>query len=140
MQIIGFNFTKISSERKKNPSGKMEIKSNINLKNISQEKVDLIKDKDVLKFEFEFKIDYSPDIAIILFEGSILAIVDKETQKDVLKKWKTKKISDEVRLPLFNTILAKCNLKSLQLEDEFNLPMHVPMPRLSPPQEKGYVQ
>jgi len=142
MQIIGFNFTKISCERKKDPSGKLEIKSNIDLKNIAQEKLDLIKDKEVLKFTFEFTIEYSPDTAVLKFEGAILAILEKDAIKETLKKWKTKKIPDEIRLPLFNTILTKCNLKALQMEEEFNLPTHVPMPRLAPPQDKGqgYVQ
>jgi len=47
-------------------------------------------------------------------------------------KWKNKKISDDIRMPLFNMILTKCNLKALQFEEEFALPTHVPMPRLSP--------
>ncbi len=141
MQLIGFNFTKISSERKKAPEGKLEIKSNININSIASEKIEMIKDKDVLKFSFEFKIDYTPEIASLLFEGFILSIVEKDKMKDILKKWKSKKISDEVRLPLFNTILTKCNLKALQLEEELGLPTHVPMPRLQPQaNNQGYVQ
>jgi|WetSurMetagenome_2_1015567.scaffolds.fasta_scaffold210843_2 hypothetical protein len=141
MQVIGFNFDKISADKKKLPEGKIEIKSNINVKSITQEKVELLKDKDVVKFSFEFYVDYLPDIAKILFEGSILAIFEKEQFKDVLKKWKNKKISDEIRLPLFNLILTRCNLKALQFEEEFNLPTHVPLPRISPqPDNQGYVQ
>ena len=101
----------------------------------------MLKDKEVLKFTFAFTIEYTPETAVLKFEGAILAILEKNQIKDTLKKWKTKKIPDEIRLPLFNNILTKCNLKALQLEEEFNLPTHVPMPRLAPPQEeKGYVQ
>jgi hypothetical protein len=141
MQVIGFNFEKILAEKKKQPEGKIEIKSNINLKSIAQEKIDLIKDKEVLKFSFEFYVDYTPDIAKITFEGFILAILEKNQIKETLKRWKTKKISDEIRIPLFNLILAKCNLKSLQFEEEFNLPTHVPMPQIQPQKNnQGYVQ
>ena len=141
MQVIGFNFEKISAERKKAPEGKIEIKSNINIKSISPEKIELIKDKDVLKFSFEFTIDFSPNIAELKFEGSVLAIIEKEKVKDILKKWKTKKIIEEVRLPLFNLILTKSNLKALQFEEELNLPTHVPLPRIQPQQNnQGYVQ
>jgi len=141
MQVIGFNFEKISAERKKAPEGKIEIKSNIDVKDIKEDKIELIKDKEVLKFTFEFTVEYSPGIAEIKFQGSILAIVEKEKIKDILKKWKTKKLADEIRLPLFNLIMTKCNLKSLQLEEELGLPTHVPMPRLSPQQNnQGYVQ
>jgi len=141
MQVIGFNFTKISSERKKAPEGKIEIKSNINVKTIEPEKLELIKEKDVLKFTFEFSIDYTPGIAKLDFEGFSLIMLEKNKSKEILKKWKSKKIDDDVRLPLFNLILTKCNLKALQLEEEFGLPTHVPMPKLAPPQNnQGYVQ
>lgn len=140
MQVIGFNFEKISAERKKTPEGKVEIKSNINIKSITPDKIELIKDKDVLKFSFDFAIEYSPEIAKINFDGSVLVIAEKAKAKDILKKWKTKKISDEIRLPLYNMILTKSNLKALQLEEELGLPTHVPMPRLAPPQNsQGYV-
>jgi hypothetical protein len=140
MQIIGFSFEKILAERKKNPQGKIEIKSNINLKDVKEEKVSLIKDKDVLRFTFEFSIIYAPDIAEIKFQGFILGIVEKEKFKETIKNWKTKKIPDDLRLPIFNLILTKCNLKALQFEEEFGLPTHVPLPKISPPQDKSYVQ
>jgi len=140
MQVIGFNFEKISAEKKKMPEGKIEIKSNINIKDIAHDKVELIKDKDALKFTFEFFVDYTPNIAELKFQGSILVILEKDKSKEILKKWKSKKLDDNMRLPLFNIILTKCNLKSLQLEEELGLPTHVPMPRLAPPQNnQGYV-
>lgn len=141
MQIIGFNFEKISVEKKKQLGGKIEIKQNINIKEISSEKIDLFKDKDALKFGFEFIVNYSPDIAELKFTGIVVSVMEKEKTKEILKKWKNKKISDDVRLPLFNFILTKCNIKALQFEEEFNLPMHIPMPKLNPPQNnQGYVQ
>ena len=141
MQIIGFNFSKISAEKKKALDGKIEVKSNLEVKNISPEKIEMIKDKDVLKFGFEFTIDYTPNVASIAFEGFILLIVDKEQSKEILKKWKAKKVSDEVRIPLFNMILTKCNLKALQFEEEFGIPTHIPLPRINPQQNnQGYVQ
>ena len=140
MQVIGFNFEKISAERKKMPEGKVEIKSNINIKSITQDKIELIKDKDVLKFSFEFFVDYTPGIAELKFEGSVLIILEKDKVKDILKKWKTKKILDDIRLPLFNLIMTKSNLRALQLEEELGLPTHIPMPKLAPPQNnQGYV-
>jgi len=141
MQIIGFNFTKIAAERRKTPEGKIEIKSNINLKSITPEKFDLIKDKDTLRMDFEFFVEYLPDIARISFEGSVIVSLDKNQSKEIQKKWKNKKIEEDLRLPIFNMILAKCNLKALQIEEEFSLPTHVPLPRLTPPQNnQGYVQ
>lgn len=140
MQVIGFNFDKISAERKKKTDGKVEIKSNISLKSIETEKIELIKSEEVLKFNFEFTINYNPGLAELRFEGSVLMMIDKEKAKEILKKWKTKKIADDVRLPLFNLILTKCNIRALQFEEEFNLPSHIPMPRIQPPSNnQGYV-
>jgi len=137
MQVVSFTFDKIQAEKKKKIEGKIEIGSNINIKSISQEKLDVVKDKPVLKFDFEFSVKFKPEIAEILFLGTILAITEKDESKDALKKWKNKNIPDEIRIPLFNLILTKCNLKALQLEEELNLPMHVPLPRVKSETEKN---
>ncbi len=139
MQVIGFNFEKILAERKNQKAGgKIEIKSNINVKEISPEKVDLVKDKDVLKFSFEFTIDYTPEIAKILLAGSAIIMLEKDKAKEIMKKWKSgKKIVEDIRIPLFNMIMTKSNLRALQLEEELNLPTHIPMPRIQPPQNNA---
>ncbi|MBU1136541.1 MAG: hypothetical protein KJ559_03460 [Nanoarchaeota archaeon] len=131
MKIIGFNFKKINIEKKDKLKSKLEIKSNIKVNSISEEKLDIVKDQSALKFEFEFSVDYSPDFAKINLEGFILVLLEKDVSKEILKKWKTKKISNDIRIPIFNTILTKCNLRALQFEDEFVLPPHIPMPKLS---------
>jgi len=138
MQVIGFNFEKIQAERKQaKGTQNMQINSNINIKNITQEEISIVKDKPVLKFDFEFSVNYKPEIAEIVFRGFSLVLVEKDESKDILKKWKNKKISEEVRLPLFNLILTKCNLRALQLEEELNLPTHIPLPRIKPEQQKN---
>jgi len=130
MRIIGFNFKKISAERKKNLKGKLEIKSNINIENIEKEKVDIA--GEVLKFYFINTIKYEPGLAEIVFKGSILAMPEKsEDIKKILKEWKKKKIDENIQLFIFNFIMSKCNLKALQLEEEFALPPHVRMPKLT---------
>ena len=137
MQVIGFNFEKIKAERKKDIKGNLEIKSNIELKEVTQEKLELVKDKDVIKFSFLFSVNYKPDFADIILEGFVLVILEKEKIKEVLKRWKDKKVPDDIRLPLFNLILTKCNLKALQFEEEFGLPTHIPMPRLQAGQQSN---
>ena len=132
MQVIGFNFTKIEAERKKDINNDMKIASNISMKSITQEKLDIVKDQVTLKFDFVFGIDYTKDIAEIKFSGFILVLTDKSQAKEVLKQWKKKKIPDEARIPLFNYILQKCNLRALQFEEEFGLPPHIPLPRIDP--------
>ena len=40
----------------------------------------------------------------------------------------SKKLEDDVRLKAYNMIFHKCNIKAFELEDEFNLPLHLKMP------------
>lgn len=132
MQIIGFNFEKIIAEREtpKEVKDKLEINSNINIKEIEQEKVEIVKDKIPLKLSFEFLISYNPQVAKISFQGFTILLFDKEKAKEIQKKWKNKKIEDDIRIPLFNFIMTKCNIKALQLEEELNLPLHIPLPKI----------
>jgi len=133
-RIIGFNFTEISAQRKKPQEGKIEINVNIDIESITSEKIDLVKDPDqeALKFDFKFTVSYKPELANIVLRGTVLSMINKEKSKEIIKKWKSKKIEEDTKIPLFNFILTKCNLRALQLEEELNLPTHVPLPRIQP--------
>lgn len=134
MQIIGFNLTKISAERKEKLEGKLEIKQNIGIDDISKEKIP-ISENEILKIKFNFGMDYSPDFAKLEFEGEVLLLPDKEEMKNFLKSWKKKQVPEQARVLLFNFIINKCNMKALNLEDELNIPLHVQMPRINPNQQ-----
>jgi hypothetical protein len=134
MKIIGFNLTKISIERKEKIEGKLEIKQNINIDEVTRDKINITAD-EVIKITFTFNITYSPDFAKLEFKGGLIIIPEREELKKLLKDWKDKQISEEFRIPLFNFIMNKCNIKALDLEDEMALPLHIPMPRLNPKQQ-----
>lgn len=138
MQILGFNFEKIKAERKSQAQGKLEISSNIDIKDIVQEKLDLVKEQVPIKISFEFSVKYKPEIAEIVLAGSILVLSEKDISKEILKKWKAKKIEESMRIPVFNFIMNKCNLKAMQLEEELTLPTHVPLPRIQQQEQKTY--
>ena len=131
MKIIGFNLTKISVKRKEKVEGKLELKQNIDIKTIDKEKIPISKD-EALRIKFKFSVDYSNDMANVELEGSLLTLPEKDEMKTITKDWKDKKIANEIRIPLFNFIISKCNIKALSLEDEMGLPLHVPMPRIDP--------
>lgn len=134
MRIIGFNLTKISIERKEQIEKELKISQNIDIKEITKEKIPISND-EALKVSFDFIINYSGDIAKIEFKGNIILLPEKEETKKILKSWKDKKFTDEFRIPLFNFIMSKCNIKALNLEDELSLPPHIQMPRISPNKE-----
>src|SRR3989344_491674 len=132
MRIIGFSFKKIQAERKKDIKGQLKINSNLNIENIEKDKIDIA--GEILKFSYIYEIKYEPGFGEILFKGEILVIPDNIQQ--TIKDWKKKKISEETRIPLFNYIMSKCNLKALQLEEDSNLPAHIPLPRLTKQQNQ----
>ncbi len=134
MRIIGFNLTKIAIQREEKPKDKLEINQNINIKDLKEESIP-ISDNKALKLTFGLVIDYSDDFAKLEFEGSVLILPEKEELKNFMDSWKSKKIPDNSRIPLFNFIMNKCNVKALYLEDEMALPYHIPMPRIGSEQQ-----
>jgi len=134
MRLIGFNFTKISGKREEKQEGQVKVNHHIEIVSVDKEKIDLIKEDNVLKFSFKYIVGYEPKFASIDFEGSILLLLDDEKAKQVIKEWKKKKTPEDVRIPLFNIILSKCNVKALQLSDELGIPSHIPLPKIAPGQ------
>ncbi len=131
MRIIGFNLTKILSERKDKPAQNLKIKSNIEISDVSKDKIEITK-QEILKIGFKFSIEYEPDFAKIELAGYLILIPEPDELKKILKSWKSKKVPDDIRIPLFNFIMTKCNIKAIPIEDELNLPLHIPMPSLKP--------
>ncbi len=134
MKIIGFNKTRISAERKEQHDGGLNIDQKINIKNLSKEKLP-INESEAVKIEFTFITQYSKDFAKIEFEGNVVVLPEGDEMEEFTKSWDSKKIPEDLRLPIFNFIMSKCNLKTLTLEDELNLPLHIQMPRLTPKKE-----
>jgi len=129
MRIIGFSVNKILAERKTPSQGRIEIKSNINIKDIVKEDIN-ISNSPALKFDFEFTIDYSPKTAIVEIFGSVVVIDDKNESAEILKDWKKKEFKHPMKVTLFNFIMDKCNLKALQVEEDLSLPLHIPLPKI----------
>tara|TARA_Y100000310_G_scaffold152277_2_gene151784 strand:- start:554 stop:955 length:402 start_codon:yes stop_codon:yes gene_type:complete len=129
MKIIGFNFNKLNVEKTSDKFEDLKINTNINLVNVKQIKSEIFQPKEeIIEVEFSYVIDYSPNIANISLSGTVLVMADAKTTKEFMKQWKKKKLPEEHRILIFNVILKKSNLKAMQLEDEINLPLHIPLP------------
>jgi len=148
MQVIGFNFTKISATRDKeikNPS----INTNISFIEIEKEKLELVKDKEALRLDYKFVVTYQdseqldkakdkskvPSQAEVNFEGNIILLTEEEESKEIIKSWKKKELLTQFRMPLFNLILKKCSAKALSLQEELNMPSHIPIPQVTQKKE-----
>ncbi len=130
MRLIGFNFSKISAEKFKGKKGeKLKINTDMDIEDISKMEENLLKGKEeVIKVDFSYIINYNPNFAKIELKGTMLFSIDPKESKQLLKEWKKKKMPEDFRIGAFNIILKKASLKALEMEDELNLPYHVPMP------------
>ncbi len=139
MRAIGFSFKKINVE--KLPSTNLEgVKVNVNIDIsdiVSVKPTDILKPKDELVgVKFTYFVNYDPDYAKLSFSGDILLEVEPKIAKEILKSWKDKEMPEDFRIFIFNIILRKSNLKALELEDEMNLPPHIPMPAIQKEEQK----
>lgn len=131
MKIIGFNFRKISVEKFSDSPKDLEIGTNIDILEINRINVDFLNNnEEILGIKFSYIINYKPNMAKIGFEGDVLISIELGLAKEALKQWKDKKIPEEIKIPLFNTILRKSNIKALQFQDEMNIPLHIPFPSI----------
>lgn len=132
MRAIGFSFKKLNFEKlASNSLEDLKINANIEISEVfSVKPVDLLKPKDeLLGVRFVYTLDYQPDFAKLSFSGEIVLEVDPKIAKETIKSWKeNKEMHEDLRMLVFNIILRKCNLKALEIEDEMNLPLHMPMP------------
>ncbi|MFH1073402.1 MAG: hypothetical protein V1743_08295 [Nanoarchaeota archaeon] len=131
MTIIGFDFTRMLVERKKGMKGKMNIVSNVTIKDITEVDIALGPDKKALKFSFLSTTKYEPEVGDISIEGDLLYMADEKEAKHVLSSWKKdKKMPEELKRPIMNYVLSKCTIQAIFLSKEMNLPAPVPMPKV----------
>ena len=130
MQVIGFNLSKVSIEREEKQEGKLSISQNIGIDDVSEDNVSFSKE-NIIRIKFSYSVNYNESkFAKVELKGYVLIIPQKDEQKKLEKSWKEKTIPDEFKVPLFNFIKSKCDIKALSLEDDMGLPLHIPFPKL----------
>ena len=133
MKILGFNFTKIHAEKLPGEIKGVKVETDIDIIDIKEAKSDFFNKKEkILGVKFKNNIIYDPNFARIELEGSILVSLDKNDSDKILKDWEDKNLEEDFRLKMFNLIIKKSSLKALHLEEEINIPLHIPMPVLRP--------
>ena len=139
MQVIGFNFTKISAERKAQMK-QTNITSNMQFTDLIKDKLDVLKEGDAVSLDFQYNLTYEnpaekkkkPEkTAEISFEGKILISVSKEESQKIVKAWKKKELPPSMQIPLFNLIIRRCAPKALTLQSEMDIPSHLRLPSIS---------
>lgn len=150
MQVLGFNFTKISAERFPHFKGKPKINTSVDFANVEKEKIDLIKDQETYKMDFKLVIIYSDQdekgdskdkkhqskLGEVIFQGNTLIGITKDDPKEMTKAFKKNEIPLPIKEFFLNLILSKCAAKALDLEDQIHLPLHIPLPRVKLEEKK----
>ncbi|MFH1650231.1 MAG: hypothetical protein ABIA93_06815 [Candidatus Woesearchaeota archaeon] len=132
MSIVGFNFSKMLVERKNPSTGKVNIKNNVQLRDVEEAKLAIDTTKKALKFTFTFSSIYEPNVAVIELDGELITIQEEKDAKDILASWKKDKKLDRAFMnPIMNHLLAKCNIQALILSRELGLPAPIPLPRIA---------
>jgi len=139
MTIVGFKMNKLLVEKASDVKGaKVSVKSNIKIKDIQETKLSVLKaDQKGIRYDYEFVSDYQPKAGKILIEGEILAIEKKADAEKIIDEWKKKgNLNATLKATLFNVALSKCNVTSLILSREVNLPSPIPMPKVQVSKKK----
>tara|TARA_Y100000310_G_C20615344_1_gene780330 strand:+ start:152 stop:586 length:435 start_codon:yes stop_codon:yes gene_type:complete len=127
--IVGFNFNKISIERKNKPVQKMNVRYNIDFPDVREEAFPLKTKQKGVSFDFKFSVNYDPNVALIGIEGTIGYIGTEEQIGKIVETWKkNKKIQKDILVDVTNLALHKCHIKAFELSQDLNLPAHLPMP------------
>ena len=131
MTIIGFNVTKILVQKKSVQKGKISVNNNVSLSSVEYSDLKLDPTKTSLTFKFQFTSRYDPNIADIIIDGEVLTLEEKEAGTKIVEGWeKTKRLSKDVVTPILNNVLVKCNVLSILLSREVNLPPPIPLPKV----------
>ncbi|MBT3394857.1 hypothetical protein HOA59_01520 [archaeon] len=137
MPIIGFNFDRIIVERLDKIKKGMKIKSDLSIKSLEKEELDVGTAGNVIKVNFDFSVSYDPNMGNISLQGHVLFMEDQAKIDMILNEWeKSKGLEKEIAPILLNTILARCNIKALAMTQEVNLPPHIRLPMVKPGTKK----
>ncbi len=136
MAIVGFNFSKIRSEKKK-ISGALRVANNITLKDVEDAKLNFVdaKQKSLLywfTFSSKYETDADKDAGMIELEGNVVSMVSAEEAKATLDQWKKdKKLADAELEKILNYALDRCNVEAILMSREIGLPAPLQLPRLT---------
>ena len=133
MAILGFNFTKISVEKKNVPRGKINISNNIAIQTVDKGDFVIGATKHpIVKVGVEFTAKFDPNIGQIVLNGDVIYSDKQETIEEIEKDWKKdKKFKKEIMAAVLNSALNKCYIESLMLSRELNLPSPIPLPKFA---------
>jgi hypothetical protein len=126
IKIINTKFLKIKAERNPEFSGKLKLKTNIQINLVEKSK----DSKDILKTIYIFEVDYG-ELGKVELKGELFLLSDEKTIKTILKNKEKKEYNTPEYIKITNLIIQKASIKAFELEEELGLPIHIKLPSLS---------
>lgn len=132
MTVIGFNYTKLNVERRSAKPGKVTVANNISLSKVEEQKLAVgAGSSKTLSISFLYELKYTPEIAYIVIEGTMLLLLDEKVIAENLKQWKEKKsLETKTFEQVMGTIFSRCQVQSIVMARDLNLPSPVPLPKI----------
>ncbi len=127
MPVVGLGFDKLIADKKKPVKAPLKINSNLVVTDLVQGE-----EKSVLKFKYEFKLNYDPDIAELVIGGHVLYTDKEKTLSNIMKEWKkNKKVDPEIVKKVINVAIVRSNMKAIILAEQVSLPPHIKFPTVA---------
>jgi len=102
MRVISCIFDTISVEKKKELGKDATVNTDMKILDIKPASFEMFNNNS-LSVNFQFKINYKPDYANLLFEGKLIILMDENEDKfmeSVLDNWKKKIVIEDFQIPL----------------------------------------
>ena len=134
MSVVSFNFDKILVDKRKPLEPPIKVDTGMQIVDIKEEDVssDKGETKKVLRFFYEYTVEYQPKQAVMEIAGSLLYVDKPEVLKEIMDEWKkTQKFSTEITKQVLNNVLVRCQIKGLSLAADVGLPPQVRLPMIT---------
>ncbi len=126
MAVYSMNLRRLLGEKKTGGSGKMNVKTNIKMVDVSKA------DDNSLKVEFLYQTEYEPDFGLIEIAGDLYYSSEKEEISKLAAQWeKDKKLDEDVSLKVLNRIFSRASIEAAILAKEINLPAPFSLPKFA---------
>ncbi len=130
MAIVGFNFTKITGEKKTDPTNKLNIDRSVNIQKVDGSHLTIgTQRQNGLVISFLYKVTYAPDLGSIELNGNLFYIASEEKIKDALGVWKGQSVlPKDVMNQVLQAVFIRCNIQALIVSKDLALPPPFPLP------------
>ncbi len=131
--IVGFDFSKILVQREAPLRKGTRVGNNLTILSVDRKDFSSLgAGKSGIAVGFSYQVSYEPKVGSLTLEGTVLYMGDEKKVDDILSQWdRSKQLPDEVSLAVLNLILARCNVKALQLTNDVGLPPQMQLPQVT---------